>query len=116
MLTVVMLTAYELHIKILNIRVYQDNVPFSTVITSRLNKLHTWDISEGFGDTGVLVVDDAWSSALDPSAIPHLTLTSTHALRGVDLKAELFVLIQYTIKRHKKQSNISHRGKFVILG
>lgn len=50
--------------------------------------LHTWDISEGFGDAGVLVVDDARASALDTSAIPHLTLTGTHALRGVDLRAE----------------------------
>jgi len=44
-----------------------------------------WDISEGFCDTGVLVVDDAWPSALDASAIPHLTLTGTHALGGVHL-------------------------------
>lgn len=48
-------------------------------------KSSTWDISEGFGDTSVLVVDDARSSALDAPAIPHLTLTGTHALRGVDL-------------------------------
>lgn len=55
---------------------------------SHLNKLPTWDISEGFSDTSVLVVDDAWSSALDAPAIPHFTLTSTHALRCIDLRIE----------------------------
>lgn len=52
----------------------------------------TWDISEGFGDTGVLVVDDTRSSALDASTISHFTLTSTHALRGVDLDPELTLI------------------------
>lgn len=37
---------------------------------------HTWDICAGFSDTSILAVDDVESSALDPSAIPHLTLTS----------------------------------------
>lgn len=46
----------------------------------------TWNISEGLGQTSVLVVDDAWPSTLDPPTIPHFTLTGTHALRGVDLK------------------------------
>ena len=49
----------------------------------------TWDISEGFGDTGVLVVDDAWSFALDTSTIPHLTLTGSHALGGVYLMQKI---------------------------
>jgi len=44
-----------------------------------------WNISEGFGDTGILVVDDARSFALDTSTIPHLTLTGTHTLGGIYL-------------------------------
>lgn len=59
-----------------------------TAIYLHLYTKHTWDISEGFGDTAVLVVDDAWPSALDTSAVPHLTLTGTHALGSVDLRKE----------------------------
>lgn len=58
--------------------------------------IQTWDISEGFGDTVVLVVDDAWSFALDTSTIPHLTLTGTHALGGVYLTENVTILSRRT--------------------
>lgn len=49
--------------------------------------LHTRDISESSCDSVVFTVDDAWSLTLDTPSVPHLTLTGTHALRGVNLEA-----------------------------
>lgn len=46
---------------------------------------HTWYVSESFCDTVVFIEDDAWSFALDTSAVSHFTLAGTHALRGINL-------------------------------
>lgn len=77
---------------------------------ANLTESNTWDISEGFGDTSVLVVDDARPSALDASAIPHLTLTGTHALRGVDLRTRR-MSFQYDTSNKQNVPNIRpHTG------
>lgn len=48
--------------------------------------LRTRDVSESSCHAVVFIEDDAWSFTLDTPSVPHLTLTGTHALRGVNLE------------------------------
>ena len=48
----------------------------------------TRDITEGLGDTIVLVVDDDGATALDAAPVPHLTLASSEATRSLHLERE----------------------------
>lgn len=53
---------------------------------SQNTRSRTRDVSECSCHTVVFVIDDAWSLTLDTPSVPHLTLTGTHTLRGVNLE------------------------------
>jgi len=50
-----------------------------------LDGVDTWDVSEGLGQTLVLVIDDKRSTLLDAPAVTHLSLSGPHPLGLVDL-------------------------------
>lgn len=61
----------------------------------------TRDVSESSCHTVVFVVDDARSLTLDTPSVPHLTLTGTHTLRGINLE---------TRNMHQKQFMLVKRN------
>ena len=84
-------------IKLLEGRLGPDAEPSNMSTRSNLEEIEsvdidegdTWDVTESAGDTIVLVVDDKWSSALDATTVPHLSLASTAAAGGLGLQMHI---------------------------
>lgn len=60
---------------------------FQNVQFAYFKESNSRDVSEGFDDTVILIIDDAKSSVLD-TTVSHFALASPHSLRGIDLQSE----------------------------
>ena len=56
------------------------NVQFASIVQS-----DSRDVSEGFDDSTVLIIDDTRSPGLDPVTVSYFALATSHSLRGIDL-------------------------------
>ena len=65
----------------------------------------TRDVTEGSGNTVILVVNDEWATTLDSAAIPHLTLTSTETTGALDLKWRCKLFTSHTLRDQTQTAN-----------
>ena len=54
---------------------------FQNVQLADIKQSNTRDVSEGFDDTIIFIIDDAWPPALDTSSVSHFAFASSHSLR-----------------------------------
>ena len=54
---------------------------FQSAQLAYIKQSNSRNVSEGFVDTAVLIIDDAGSPALDTTTVSHFALASSHSLR-----------------------------------